>query len=158
MGKKKQKDAPESLAENRRARHEYHFVAEYEAGISLLGSEVKSIRDRKISLAEAFCQFRGDELFLMQAHVAEYTNAHARNHEPLRPRKLLLRRKELEVIRDQVRKEGLTVVPTRVYLKDRRIKLGLAVARGKKLYDKRAAIRARDEKREMDRARRERGD
>lgn len=155
LGRSK-KATPGLLAENRKARHEFHFVHEYEAGVALLGSEVKSIRDRKISLAEAFCQFHGDELFLMQAHVAEYTNAHARNHAPLRQRKLLLKRRELDAIKTAVKQEGLTVVPTKVYLKDRRIKLGIAVARGKKLFDKRATIRAREEKREMDRARRER--
>lgn len=152
--RKTKKATPGLLVENRRARFEYHFVEEYEAGIALLGSEVKSIRDRKISLAEAFCQFFGDELYLVQAHVSEYTNAHARNHEPLRKRKLLLKRKELDSIRDAVKLQGVTVVPTKVYLKDRQIKLGLALGKGKKLHDKRATIREREQKREMDRARR----
>lgn len=152
--KKTAKASPGLLVENRKARHEYHFLEEYEAGLALLGSEVKSIRDRKISLAEAFCQFYGDELFLVQAHIAEYTNAHARNHEPLRKRKLLLKRRELDAIRDAVKLQGVTVVPTKVYLKERRIKLGLALGKGKKLHDKRASIREREQKREMARARR----
>jgi len=151
---KTKKTTPGLLVENRKARHEYHLIEEYEAGIALVGSEVKSIRDRKISLAEAFCQFFGDELYLMQAHIAEYTNAHARNHEPLRRRKLLLKRKELDTIRDAVKLQGVTVIPTKVYLKDRRIKLGVALGKGKKLHDKRASIREREQKREMDRARR----
>ncbi len=155
-GKKKKHPGDQLLAENRRARFEYHILEEFEAGIALLGSEVKSIRDGQVSLTEAFCQFKGDELYLMQAHVAEYTLAHGRNHEPLRPRKLLLHRRELDQLHASTKMDGMTIVPLVLYLKDRRIKLQVGLAKGKKLHDKRASMKERDQKREMARALRER--
>ena len=154
--KKKRKLGDELLEENRKARFHYEILEELEAGIALLGSEVKSIRDRRVSLNEAFCQFRGDELFLIQAHVAEFTQAHARNHPPLRPRKLLLHRRQLDRLHDAIKTQGLTIVPLALYIKDRRIKLLIGLARGRKVHDKRAAIKERDQKREMQRALRER--
>lgn len=155
MARKKKKARPGLLVENRKARHNYEILEEYEAGLSLMGSEVKSIRDGKASLAESFCAFVGDELYLVQAHIAEYTQAHARNHEPLRKRKLLMHRHQLDALKDKVRLQGVTLVPLAMYFKDRRIKLAIGVAKGKKLHDKRASIKERDQKREMDRARRE---
>lgn len=155
-GKKKKHPGDQLLVENRRARFEYHILEELEAGVMLLGSEVKSIREGKCSLTEAFCQFQGDELYLMQAHVAEYPLAHRRNHEPLRPRKLLLHRRELDRLREQTKLDGVTIVPLSMYLKERRIKLQVGVAKGKKLHDKRASMKERDQKREMQRALRER--
>jgi len=144
------------LAENRRARFQYLVLEELEAGLVLLGSEVKSIREAQVSLAEAYCQFRDHELYLMQAHVAEYPLAHRRNHEPLRPRKLLLARRELDRLEEATKLEGVTIVPLLLYLKDRRIKLRIGLAKGKKVHDKRASIKERDQKREMRRALRER--
>lgn len=155
-GKKKKHPGDQLLAENRRARFEYHVLEEVEAGIMLLGSEVKSIREGKLSLNEAFCQFKGGELYLMQAHVAEYPLAHRRNHEPLRPRKLLLHRRELDRLEQSTKLDGVTIVPLAIYIKDRRIKLQIGLAKGKKLHDKRAATKERDQKREMQRALRER--
>ncbi|MEZ4382516.1 MAG: SsrA-binding protein SmpB [Nannocystaceae bacterium] len=143
------------FAANRRALHNYAVIERFEAGIELYGSEVKSIRDNKASLAEAFCQFKGDQLFLFQAHVAEYTLAHARNHATIRPRKLLLHRRELDQLHDAVQLQGLTIIPLRLYAKGGLIKLEVALARGKKVHDKRASIKERDQKREMDRAKRE---
>jgi SsrA-binding protein len=159
VSRKKQDQAlgDELLESNRRARHEYEILEELEAGIMLQGSEVKSIRDRKISLKEAYCQFRGRELFLLQAHVAEFPQAHARNHTPLRPRKLLLHAKELEHFAASVHQQGLTIVPLAMYVKGRRVKLLIGLARGKKIHDKRAAIKERDEKLEVQRAIREQG-
>ena len=145
------------LAENRRARHEYEILDSIEAGIALLGSEAKSIRDGKISLAEAYCQFHGTELWLIQAHVGEYVQAHGRNHEPLRKRKLLLHRKQLDDWADRVKLEGLTIVPLDVHLTGRVMKAQLGLVRGKKLHDKRHDIKQREAKREMDRAKREAG-
>jgi SsrA-binding protein len=145
-----------TLAQNRKATFEYHILERIEAGMVLLGSEVKSIRDAKVSLVEAFAQFRGHELYLLGAHVAEYTMAHARNHDPVRPRKLLLHRRELDRLETAVRREGYTIVPLSIYLKDGRIKLELGLAKGKQVHDKRASIKDRDQKREMDRALRER--
>ncbi|WP_258182856.1 SsrA-binding protein SmpB [Enhygromyxa salina] len=155
--KKKQRQLGDELIEdNRKARHEFEVLEQIEAGIMLQGSEVKSIRDHRVSLREAFCQFRGDELFLLQAHIAEFTQAHARNHPPLRARKLLLHRRELDRLFDAVKQQGLTLIPLAMYLKDRRIKVLIGLARGKKIHDKRAALKEREQKREMDRAMRER--
>ncbi|MCA9701673.1 MAG: SsrA-binding protein SmpB [Myxococcales bacterium] len=154
--KKKRQLGDELLDENRKARHDFEILEELEAGVALEGSEVKSIRDGKVSLKEAFCQFRGDELYLMQAHIAEFPQAHARNHAPLRARKLLLHRSELDRYHEAVKQQGLTIVPLAVYLKDRRIKLLISLARGKKVHDKRAAIKEREQKLEMQRAIRER--
>ncbi|MFV8755438.1 SsrA-binding protein SmpB [Nannocystaceae bacterium ST9] len=155
--KKDQQLGDELLESNRRARHEYEILEELEAGVALQGSEVKSIREGKVSLKEAYCQFKNGELFLLQAHVAEFPQAHARNHPPLRPRKLLLHRKELDHLAEAVAQQGLTIVPLAMYVKGRRVKLQIGLARGKKLHDKRASIKERDEKREMQRAIREQG-
>lgn len=145
------------LTQNRRATFNYEILERLEAGIVLSGSEVKSIRDGRVSLTEAFAQFRGDELYLLGAHVAEYVQAHRRNHEPVRPRKLLLHRRQLDKLATAVAQEGLTLVPLSIYLKDGRIKLELGLGRGKKVHDKRASIKERESKREIDRAIRERG-
>ena len=145
-----------TLAQNRKALFEYHVLERFEAGISLLGSEVKSIRDAKVSLVESFAQFRGSELYLLGAHVAEYPMAHARNHDPVRPRKLLLHRRELDRLDEAVRRQGYTLVPLSIYLKDGRIKVELGLCKGKQVHDKRASLKDRDQKREIDRALRER--
>lgn len=144
-----------TLAQNRRATFNYEILERYEAGIVLVGSEVKSIRDGKISLTESYAQFHGDELFLMGAHVAEFPQAHQRNHETVRARKLLLHRRQLDKLHDEVQKAGLTVIPLSLYLKDGRIKVELGLGRGKKVHDKRASIKDRDERREAQRAMRE---
>lgn len=160
MGKKKKK-APargdKTLESNKRARHHYEIVDEIEAGIMLAGSEVKSMRDGKVSLTEAFCAFKGDELYLLQSHVAEYTEAHSRNHLPVRPRKLLLHRRELDKLRMAVQKNGMTIVPLELYVQGRVIKLLIGLARGKKLHDKRQTIKKREEERDMAREIRQRG-
>ena len=135
---------------HRRATFEYEGVERFEAG-----SELKSVRDGTCSLAEAFCQFQGDQLYLLPAHIAEYTLAHARNHPTIRARRLLLHRSELDRLHDAVQQQGLTLIPLSLYAKSGLIKLELALCRGKKLHDKRATIKEREEKREMDRARRE---
>lgn len=154
-GKKKLQIGDELIEDNRKARFEFEILEEFEAGLMLHGSEVKSIRDHRVSLKEAFCQFRGDELFLLQAHIAEFAQAHARNHLPLRPRKLLLHRKELDHLFIAVQQQGLTIIPLTMYIKDRRIKLLIGLARGKKVHDKRAVIKEREQQREMQRAVRE---
>lgn len=155
-GKKPAQLGDELIEDNRKARFEFEILEELEAGIMLQGSEVKSIRDHHVSLKEAFCQFRGTELFLLQAHIAEFPQAHARNHLPLRPRKLLLHRRQLDHLHDAVQQQGLTIVPLAMYIKDRRIKLLIGLARGKKVHDKRASIKDREQKREIQRALRER--
>lgn len=139
------------VATNRRAAHEYFLGDRYEAGISLMGSEIKSIRAGRISLAEAYVQVDGQEAWLMDAHIAPYEPSSAFNHEPRRPRKLLLHSSEIRSLWNDVRKKGITIVPTRVYLKKGLAKVEIAVARGKKLYDKRHEIAKRDAEREIER-------
>lgn len=140
------------VATNRKARHEYFILDTYEAGISLQGSEIKSIRAGQISLAEAYVQLDGKQAWLVEAHVAPYEQASHYNHEPRRPRKLLLHKSEIRAIWDDVRKKGVTVIPLQVYLKEGRAKVEIAVARGKKLYDKRQDIARRDAERELQRS------
>jgi SsrA-binding protein len=144
------------LIQNRRATFEYEVIERHEAGIALMGSEVKSIRDGHCSIAEAYCQFQGPELFLYQAHIREYNQAHDRNHLPVRPRKLLLHRRELDHLAEAVDQAGLTMIPLALIARHGRIKLEFALARGKKSFDKRASIQEREQKREIDRAMKDR--
>ena len=144
------------IASNRKANFEFFLLEHFEAGIALQGSEIKSIRAGQISLAEAYVQVDGRTAWLMEAHVAIYNPASRWNHDPKRPRQLLLHRREILELWNEVRTKGVTIVPVRVYLKDGRAKLDIAIAKGKKLYDKRAAIADRDSEREMRREERER--
>jgi SsrA-binding protein len=146
------------VATNRKAGHEYYLLERYEAGIALQGSEIKSIRAGQISLAEAYIRVDGTEAWLEDAHIAPYEQAGHFNHEPRRPRRLLLHRREIRQLWNEVRQKGMTIVPTRVYLKHGRAKLEIAVAKGKKLYDKRQTIAKRDAEREIERDFRRRGD
>jgi SsrA-binding protein len=139
------------VATNRKARHEFFLFDQYEAGIALQGSEIKSIRAGQISLAEAYIEIDGREAWLMDAHIAPYEQAGRFNHDPRRPRKLLLHRKEIYRLWDAVRLKGVTIVPTRAYLKNGRAKIEIAVAKGKKLYDKRQMIAKRDAQRDLER-------
>lgn len=139
------------VATNRKASHEYFLGERYEAGLALTGSEIKSVRAGQISLAEAYVQIDGAEAWLMDSHIAPYEHSGIFNHEPRRPRKLLLHRNEIHRLWNDVRKKGITIIPTRVYLKKGLAKVEIAVARGKKLYDKRQAIAKRDTEREVER-------
>ncbi len=139
------------IATNRKASHEFFLLESFEAGIALQGSEIKSIRAGQISLAESYVQIDGQEAWLVDAHVAPYEQAGRYNHDPRRPRKLLLHKVEIRRLWDEVRRKGVTVVPTRVYLKDGRAKVEIALAKGKKLYDKRESIARRDAARELER-------
>jgi SsrA-binding protein len=136
------------VASNRKASHEFFLLERYEAGIALQGSEIKSIRAGQISLAEAYVRVDGDEAWLEDAHVAPYEHAGSFGHEPRRPRRLLLHKREIHKLWNEVRQKGVTIIPTKVYLKDGRAKVEIAVAKGKKLYDKREAIAKRDAERE----------
>jgi SsrA-binding protein len=144
------------VATNRKAQFEYFLLEHFEAGIVLQGSEIKSVRAGQVSLAEAYVQVDGRTAWLMEAHVAIYNPASRWNHDPKRPRQLLLHRREILELWNEVRTKGVTIVPVRVYLKDGRAKLDIAIAKGKKLYDKRAAIADRDSEREIRREARER--
>jgi SsrA-binding protein len=138
------------VATNRKAKFEFFLFEKLEAGIALQGSEIKSIRAGQISLAEAYVQINEHEAWLMEAHIAPYEQSGKFfNHEPRRPRKLLLHSDEIRKLWEGVRQKGMTVVPTRVYLRDGRAKVEIAVAKGKKLYDKRQAIAKRDAERDI---------
>ena len=139
------------VATNRKARFDYHLTEFYEAGIVLLGSEIKSIRAGQISLSEAYIQIDGREAWLVDAHVAPYSQASIFGHEPRRKRKLLLTRVEIHKLWNEVRKKGISIIPTKVYIKNGLAKVEIAVARGKKQYDKRETIAKRDAERELQR-------
>jgi SsrA-binding protein len=144
------------VATNRRASHDYFLEERFEAGLVLTGTEIKSIRDGKISLQHAYVLPRQDELWLIEAHIAPYEHGSHQNHDPKRPRKLLLHRRQIIRLIDQVSIRGYTIVPTQLYLKDGLAKLEIALARGKRQYDKREAISKRESDRQMERALRER--
>ncbi|MEI2731621.1 MAG: SsrA-binding protein SmpB [Dermatophilaceae bacterium] len=140
------------VASNRKARHDYHIEDTFEAGLALQGTEVKALRAGRCSLVDGYAQFSGDELWLEGVHIPEYTQGTWTNHAPRRRRKLLLHRDELTKIAAKTRESGRTVVPLAVYFKDGRAKVEIALATGKRAYDKRQALRERQDKREADRA------
>lgn len=140
------------IAVNRRARFEYHIEETFEAGLVLLGSEVKALRVGKANLRDSYGRIERDEVWLWNAHISPYGPASQFGHEPLRARKLLLRRDEISRLTGKVKERGLTLVPLRLYFKNGRAKVELGLARGKKHHDKRDAIREREVRREMDRA------
>jgi SsrA-binding protein len=144
------------LATNRSASHRYHLSERFEAGIALTGAEVKSIREGRIQLKEAYARIRDREVFLVGAHVSPYRHARTDDEDPVRPRKLLLHVREIRRLIKATQETGVTVVPTRVYVKNGRIKVEIAVARGKRIADKREAIKQREARREIDRANRSR--
>lgn len=144
------------VTSNRRAFHEFHVLETIEAGIALTGTEIKSIREGKAGIAEAYARFEHGELWLIGSHVAPYSHGNRSNHDPDRPRKLLLHRRELGNLREAVEQKGLTLVPLRLHLKQGLAKVDIGVARGKKLYDKRATEADRQSRRDVERALRER--
>ena len=144
-------DGIKIIADNRKARYNYHILDELEAGMVLLGSEVKSLRSGSANLKDAYCRFRNGELYVYQMHISPYPFAHLDNHEALRPRKLLLHKHELKKLYGKVQEKGLSLVPLKIYFKSGHAKITMALAKGKRLYDKREAIKGRENKREMDR-------
>ncbi|NIV11866.1 MAG: SsrA-binding protein SmpB [Aliifodinibius sp.] len=140
------------LATNRKARHEYFLLETFEAGIALQGSEIKSIRAGQISLKEAYVRVDGEQAWLVNAHVAPYDPASRENHDPLRDKKLLLHKREIKKLWDEVRQKSTTIIPVRMYLVRGRAKVEIAIAKGKKKYDKRQTLKKRDAQREIDRA------
>lgn len=138
---------------NKKAAFEFFLVEKYIAGIELSGTEIKSIRTGKVSLAESYCTFRGDELFVINMHIAEYQYGTYNNHDPKRDRKLLLNRRELKKLAIKTKERGFTIIPTFLFINDRGLaKLEIAVAKGKKLYDKRETIKIKDNQRDMERS------
>ena len=155
MAKKQGQDGISVVANNRRARHDYELLELFEAGIVLTGTEIKSIRAHHVSLQRSFVQERGDELFLVEANISPYEHGNRENHDPTRPRKLLLHRRQINKLITAVQLKGLTLIPTRMYLKDGRAKVEIALARGKHKYDKRQDVAKRDDQRHVERALRE---
>lgn len=139
-----------TIASNRKAKFEYFLLEHYEAGLVLKGSEIKSIRARQVSIAEAYIQIEGNQAWLVESHIAPYDPASRENHDPKRKRKLLLNKREIRQIWEDIKQKGLTVVPTEIYLKDGKAKIDIAVAKGKKLYDKRREIAQRDYQRDLE--------
>lgn len=148
----KRKAAPGDVATNRQARFRYHLLEHWECGIVLQGSEVKSLRAGNVQLKDSYAAVRDGEVWLHNAHIAPYPAAARENHEPERPRKLLMHRREIERLIGKTHERGLTLVPTRVYFSGPNAKVELALARGKDLHDKRRDIKARDQRREIERA------
>ncbi|HET7530500.1 MAG TPA: SsrA-binding protein SmpB [Mycobacteriales bacterium] len=140
------------IAQNKKARHDYAIEDVYEAGLVLTGTEVKSLRAGRASLVDAYANIKDGEVWLQNAHIPEYDQGSWTNHEPRRPRKLLLHRNEIAKLIGKTKESGLTLVPLSMYFKDGRAKVELALARGKRAYDKRQTLAARDAAREMDRA------
>ena len=136
------------IASNKKAFHDYHVLDKFEAGIELTGTEVKSLRDRGANLKDSYVQFKAGEAYLLGTHIAPYTHGNIQNHAPERTRRLLLHRREIEKLETQVVEKGLTVVPLRLYFKGNRVKMEIAVVRGKKLYDKRETEKRREADRE----------
>lgn len=151
MAGKKKPLGENMLARNRQARHEYEILETFEAGIELLGTEVKSLRGGRSNLREGYVRIENGEAWLMQTHISAYEQGNRSNHEPDRRRRLLLHRREIEYLDGKVRLQGLTLVPLDLHLRNNRIKLEIGLARGKKLWDKRQAIAERDSRRDAER-------
>lgn len=141
------------LIKNRKARHDYELLETFTAGLKLQGTEIKSIRQGKANLVDSYCYFEGDELFVKNMHIAEYDHGNIFNHDPLRERKLLLSRRELDKLQKKLKDQGLTIVTLRMYINDNGwAKLDIALAKGKKQHDKRDSLKEKQQKRDMDRA------
>ncbi|MBN2490116.1 MAG: SsrA-binding protein SmpB [Planctomycetes bacterium] len=148
----KKPSARRNIARNKRALFDYEILERHECGIVLVGTEVKSLRAGKVSLAEAYGRFLEGELFLLGLNIAEYEHGNRMNHDPTRPRKLLLHRRELHQLRAKVHEKGLTVVPLAIYFKASLVKVELGLGRGKRKYDKREKLRKEEHRREIDRS------
>lgn len=149
-------DAIKRIAENRKARHEYFIEERFEAGIELYGTEVKSIRAGTVNLKDSFCAIKEGELYTMGLHISPYEKGNVFNRDPLRPKKLLMHKKEIRRLHAEISQDGYTLIPLELYLKGSLVKLQIALARGKKLYDKRDSAAKRDTQREMERVIKER--
>jgi SsrA-binding protein len=150
-----QNQAKKNIAINRRARYDYFIEDEYEAGIVLTGTEVKSLRLGKANIKDSYARVVNHEVFVYQLHIGPYPFAYYGNHEPLRTRKLLLHRQEIKRLYSKVNEKGHTLIPLKLYFKGGKVKLSIALVKGKRQYDKRESIKRRDEKRDLDRARKQ---
>ena len=156
MTENREKPPVKVVATNRRARHEYQILETFECGLALQGYEVKSIREGRVNIADGHAAFRGNEAFVENMHITPYSHGDLRLIDPLRVRKLLLKRKEIDYLFGKVKERGLTLIPLKLYFKGPRVKLEVGLARGKKLYDKRHDIAERDARRDIERATRAR--
>ncbi len=145
------------IATNKKARFNYYIESEYEAGIVLVGSEVKSIREGRVSFKDAYADVKNGEVFLRQLHISPYKYAYNANHEALRTRKLLLHRYEIKRILGKIKERGYTLIPLKIYFKNNKIKVQIGLGKGKKLFDKRESIKQKDMKRDLDRERKKQG-
>jgi len=143
------------IAENRKARYDYHIDEKFEAGMVLKGTEVKSLRQGRANLKDSYARIKNGEVFVHQMHISPYPFAYYDNHDPLRPRKLLLHKREIKRLNVKVNEKGLTLIPLKMYFKNGKAKISIALARGKRKYDKRESIRRREESREMERTRKQ---
>lgn len=144
--------AKENIAENRKAFHDYHLLETFEAGLVLLGTEVKAIREGRVNLRDSFARVEDGEVFIYNVHISPYSHRGYADHEPLRRRKLLLHRAEIRKLIGKTVEKGMTLVPTRLYFKDGRVKVAVSIAKGKKDYDKRQTLREKQDRREAERA------
>lgn len=140
------------VAQNKKAYHDYFILDTYEAGIELQGTEIKSIRKGSVNLKDSFIRIRNDEAFIDNMHIAPYEQGNRFNHEPLRQRKLLLHKKEIKKLQKELKENGLTIVPTKLYFNTSKLKVEIALARGKKLYDKRQDLKEKNSKRDIEKA------
>ena len=140
------------VSQNKKAYHDFFILDTYEAGIELKGTEIKSVRKGSVNLKDSFIRIKNDEAFIENMHIAPYEQGNRFNHEPLRTRKLLLHKKQIKKLQKEVKENGLTIVPTKLYFNTSKLKVEVALARGKKLYDKRQDLKAKDAKRDMERA------
>ena len=140
------------VSQNKKAYHDFFILETYEAGIELKGTEIKSVRKGSVNLKDSFIRIKNDEAFIENMHIAPYEQGNRFNHEPLRTRKLLLHRKQIKKLQKEVKENGLTIVPTKLYFNTSKLKVEIALARGKKLYDKRQDLKAKDAKSDMERA------
>lgn len=150
-GKKPESEARKVVCKNNRAFHDYEILETLEAGLVLTGTEVKSLREGRVNLKDSYAKVEDGEIFLVDAHISPYSHGNIMNHDPLRPRKLLLHKAEIRRLTGKVREKGLTLIPLQIYFRGGRAKVELGLAKGRKLHDKRAEIKRRDEKRDLQR-------
>ena len=155
--KRDRKEAERNIAENRKAHYDFHLIETFEAGMALVGTEVKAIREGSVNLRDSFARAEGGEIYVYGVHIAAYSSRGYADHEPLRPRKLLLHRAEIRKLIGKTTERGMTLVPVRMYFKNGRVKIAISLAKGKKDYDRRETIRRREVDRETRAAIKERG-
>jgi SsrA-binding protein len=156
-GKDDRKKAERIIADNRKAHHDFHLIETFEAGVALVGTEVKAIREGRVNLRDSFARADGGEIFVHNVHIGAYSSRGYADHEPLRPRKLLLHRQEIQKLIGKTTERGMTMVPVRMYFKNGRVKIAISLAKGKKDYDRRETIKRREIDRETRAAVKERG-